>query len=309
MGRFNAAYWNLILGAIGVIGLLIPAIILKLVGNNNNVHQHDQVHDDPQMLKQFESIEFKLSGLALLISSCPVILDVFIDIITGNNNLSENERTCWITRLLISVVSALAGLQFTFQNNYFNVYGSYALNYLFIVWCIRFVWLSSILSCLCILRPYLFQSHVTLLATGCLSFLGILKFNIAVFNSTNTTLINITEIIVKCWLFIFLIVFCFWGYKLLRPRKSYSVDDYTCLLYWSTLFCTHMGPFGFIVCFNFDFSNFPFNQTFHNYIYVAATVVISVITGQIARYNATVSKDHIISTKEAYVRYISHELR
>ena len=37
--------------------------------------------------------------------------------------------------------------------------------------------------------------------------------------------------------------------------------------------------------------------------------MMSVIPGQISKYNEVAPKDHIIATKQAYVRYISHELR
>ena len=74
---FLNAYWNFILGCIGVVGLFVPF----------RFNYVSLISFDFETLRPFQSIEFKISGAVLLASSCPVLLDVIIDTFTGT--LSE----------------------------------------------------------------------------------------------------------------------------------------------------------------------------------------------------------------------------
>jgi hypothetical protein len=179
------------------------------------------------------------------------------------------------------------------------------------MWCLRFLVLSSILTCLCILKPTVFTIRQTSAAIIPVCLFGALRFNFMAANYL--ILANISLYIVQIWLIVIFILTCWWGYKLYQTRKDWMAGDYPCLLYWCLLFFTSGGPvvFNFFYYFHKIFyPNIPIaNEYAFIYIYTATAVIISVIPGQIARYNAITSSNHIISTKQAYIRYISHELR
>ena len=91
------------------------------------------------------------------------------------------------------------------------------------------------------------------------------------------------------------------------------VNDYSCLLYWCLLMFTVgsqvVWDIVILICRYITHTTLISNELVSLYFYAASTIMISVIPGQIARYNVIATKDNIIATKQAYVRYISHELR
>ena len=88
---FDPAYWNLILGGVGVLCLcsLIPFIRSETSEEVNNFYEISQV-------KIFDSPEFRVAGMALLMSSCPMILDMIMDYF--DNHLSKSSKRDWVGR-------------------------------------------------------------------------------------------------------------------------------------------------------------------------------------------------------------------
>ena len=66
---------NLIFGAIGIIGLFLPIVIFSFNGGNLISPYADNL-----TLFDIDSMEFKISGVSLLVSSCPALLDSLISV-------------------------------------------------------------------------------------------------------------------------------------------------------------------------------------------------------------------------------------
>ena len=73
----NFSILNLIFGAIGIIGLFLPIVIFSFNGGNLISPYADNL-----TLFDIDSMEFKISGVSLLVSSCPALLDSLISVFT-----------------------------------------------------------------------------------------------------------------------------------------------------------------------------------------------------------------------------------
>ena len=261
-------YWNFICCGIGCIGLLVTALCYYLSGNSYN---------DSEMLKEFESMQFKFSAIALIVASCPVLLDVLVDCLT--HKLSENEKYCLFARLFIAVFTAWIGLQFAFQRDFLGLFESYELCVLFNEWCLRFIWTSSVLSCLSALKPSVFTIKQTCIATSSLTFLGLLRFSSQVCDVQLLAFISFS--MVKIWLVLFIIYNIWCGYKLLLNRSHWTVDDYSCLLYCGLLFFTH-GFSVFVILYSYLCLSIAPDVTIYAHIYfnyfnAVSSIMISII--------------------------------
>ena len=197
------------------------------------------------------------------------------------------------------------------QKDYLGLFHDFEFSYLFAMWCIRFVWLSSMLYCLTVLKPSLFTNQGTSLISGYFCILGAIRFNFLHFG--NKILAELCLALLEYWLPLFFIIMSWWFYKLWLCRKDWTVDDYSCLLYCLLILFLIAAPTLYGLYFRhftqISSSARPYSKLFNNYVFTIANIIMSVIPGQIVKYNVIASKDHIIATKQAYVRYISHELR
>jgi hypothetical protein len=118
------------------------------------------------------------------------------------------------------------------------------------------------------------------------------------------------------WVSLCIVLSTWWSYKL-WTQKDWSVADYTSLLYLILFVIVELVVVPVTLACEAILCQMKPNCIGNElitilvpiYMYVIAMGIMTVIPGRIARYEAIISKDHIISTKQAYVRYISHELR
>ena len=100
---------------------------------------------------------------------------------------------------------------------------------------------------------------------------------------------------------LFFTLYLFFGatsYGKINPRNQTQT---VLLFYWALFFASYS------IATSVQYWLLPLSHTLPFYVYVVANIMISIIPGRIARKAALATIDQI--TKEAYVRYISHELR
>ena len=302
MEKFDFAYLNLIFGGLGILCLMIPAMIHR---GQNEISPYSERYQQSEV----ESIEFKISGVALLISSCPALLDSLISLFAGG--LSGKDKKCLIGRLFLSSVTTLAGLMYALQRDYLGLFHDYLSSYWFAMWSLRFAWASSLMYFLTVLKPSLFTIRESTAMTVFFCLFSAVRFNSLQFGYHVTARLALS--IVEYGMPLLTIIILWRGSKLWSLRKKWTVDDYSCLLYWILLIYT-MSVSSIRALYyrlSIELANYvrPNDILFFVDAITVSNIMMSVIPGQISKYNEVASKDHIIATKQAYVRYISHELR
>ena len=134
--HFHIAYWNLIIGGIGILIMCCLIPVFRMYSSENN--PNDVV---------FESRAFQNAGVAFLTSSCPMLLDVCMDIFCEKHS----DKHILFGRLFYVIAAFMVGLQCSLQNDYFRLFSSYEFNFFFQFGVIE--WWSPLLPC----SLYLFQ--------------------------------------------------------------------------------------------------------------------------------------------------------
>ena len=112
--KFHGAYWNLIIGCIGIFFVcLIPFILRCVVASNDLLLSANK----------FQSIEFQHVGMLVLFSTFPVLIDVALDIFIETH--SEVITHEWIGRTFCTTVACILGIHLALQTNHFQIYESY----------------------------------------------------------------------------------------------------------------------------------------------------------------------------------------
>ena len=109
---FHGAYWNLIIGCIGIFFVCIIPLVLRCVDENY-----------PLSSNKFQSIEFQHVGMLVLFSTFPVLIDVALDIFIETH--SEVITHEWIGRTFCTTVACILGIHLALQTNHFQIYESY----------------------------------------------------------------------------------------------------------------------------------------------------------------------------------------
>ena len=110
--NFHSAYWNLIVGCIGILSVCLIPFFLGCVDANY-----------PISANKFQSIEFQNVGMLVLFSTFPVLIDVALDILTETH--SEVITHEWIGRTFCTTVACILGIHLSLQSNNFQIYESY----------------------------------------------------------------------------------------------------------------------------------------------------------------------------------------
>ena len=302
----NLAYVNIIISTIGVLTIIIPSLIFD----------YQYYDNETSAITHLESVQLKVSGVAQLVSACPIVLDVLLDYFT--KGISAKSKQCLTGRLCIGIISFITAIIFATENNYTS--NSYIAIFWVGIWCARLMLLSSVMFCLSILKPSIF----TVVQTTSVSVIAVFAANVKFhgYFSDSFALQIASEIALYMWIISGLFFSFLWCYKLLQCRRTWDIDINSCVLYLilyiSTVF---LGPTIHLTL------DFLFQETdsywkplgYSNpslinilipiYSQTIACIILCVVPGRIARLEVIFSKDQIISTKQAYVRYISHELR
>ena len=302
----NMAYLNLIVFAVGVFSIIVPSFIFDYQYHTN----------ESTAINHLESVQLKVSGVALLISACPIVLDVLLDLFT--KGISSKSKQCLIGRLCIGIVSFITAIIFVTENNYAS--NSYITIFWAGIWCARLTLFSSVMFSLCILKPTIFTVTQTTFVSVIAVFTANAKYH--GYFSDSFSLQIASEIALFLWIISGVFFTCWWCYKLWECRRNWDIDINSCALYL-ILYVTivFLGPsilFTLGILFRYTdtywtpsgYSNPSLiNILIPIYSQTVACIILCVVPGRIARLEVSFSKDQIISTKQAYVRYISHELR
>ena len=135
---FHVAFWNLILGGFGICCLL-------MINNSNTLHSNETVN------ALLTSSDAKYAGIALLVSSIPLLIDIFVTLL--NKNLFKMGDEILIGRIYYAISTFLFGLQLTLQCDIFQFFSNYETSFWIVLWCYRIVLASSLNFFICMTDP------------------------------------------------------------------------------------------------------------------------------------------------------------
>ncbi len=308
----NLAATNLLVGGVGIIfSFLLPILTRCKLCNFSSLNH--SAYAQSLLL-----IDIRISGVALFVAACPMALDLIMDVfsaVNGSNEFSnETHRKCWISRVIVTITTLLVGLQVALGYDYFNLPVEYVISFRFALWSLIITSATCFLFCLSTANPTIFTVFQTAAFSFITTLYAFLKF---ISGTAASDSVHMSTLIVSYVWFIFIFVMIvYWVYQLWRLKKSWSIDDYTCIFYMFLLILTMSSMLSNLVyswVLNTSYyvvhSTHPINLLVPIYLQTACAVLMSIVPGRIARIEAIISKDNVIETKQAYVRYISHELR
>ena len=283
---------------------IIFFVVVPIVCNTSWSTNFDEFENSP-VESSLGSNEVKSSAIALLVSVCPMIFDLAIDIYNGSNFVSNKTKRCFIARAVISIATVLMASQIIAQLSLtVNIAAAYwiSLN------CYKLVLLCSYLFCLYIVNPQIFTMKQTLF---------LVAFGVV---TAITRVYILSHASIALYFVFFGIFFSFyfiWINQLWKHRKSgFSVDDFASFYYLFVLFVQLMAIWCqvFYNAANNNITDSPLNGnafviSLSNYIEAFCFIIMAIMPGRIARIETVEYKDSLLKTKQSYVRYISHELR
>lgn len=264
------------------------------------------------------SCQFKSSSTTLVASSVPMIIDLILDIMYSNQQSLRNPKfiAARIGRATICISGLTIGVIWSLFPLHFEGFKSLPAYYLFTVSCLRAILGISMWYLLNIANSDLFTFKQTLYLSLYTSF-GTSSQYIAIMYDSVGSYNLISSIFSYGYLLSYLVIYCAWMSKLFRTRDKWTNDNSKCLFYtimsFFIVFSMYFNEIADIISMN-EFAN-RFNNSgsellaIDTYAFAVTVILISIVPGRIARLEAIAAKDHIIETRKAYVRYISHELR
>ena len=90
-----------------------------------------------------ESIELKYAGIAFLVSSSTMSLDLLMD--QFGEKYSENTQHVWVGRSFYAITAFMVGMQFALQYDYLHAFVYYESSFWFAMWCQRIVLMSALM--------------------------------------------------------------------------------------------------------------------------------------------------------------------
>ena len=301
LSNISSVFCNLIVGCFGIIILCLIPVICPTSEFNNSSYL---------IQNAFRSNEFRNSGTILLVTSLPILLDVALDFFT--KNVSKFTQYELVGRIFYAIVTCFVGFYISLQNEHFHLFANYETSVWVALWCQRIIFISTAMFFLSYANPEIYGFYSTLSIN--------VMFCLVAFSELYVDIIDrpLLYTIVQVYFYLFQcvsILFCvYWSFKLCKISKlNWNTSNSTGFLYLSL----YMTFILWVVCFTLlsfflskDFLNSNiYLACFPVYSYIAVNILMTVIPGRIARQDAITSKDNIILTKKAYVRYISHELR
>ena len=281
--NIGIAYLNLIFGGFGILCLFICTYSSKV--------KNDTVSTT------FSSPAAKNAGVALLVSSLPLLLKVAVNIF-----VYKKTKGILFGRAFYSFATFLFGLHLTLQYDIFQIFISYDASIWFMFGCYRIAFVSTIMFFISITD----LQNETGYSTIAINIFASAAVCLQTFPSDGklSILKTITPIIYVLFVVFFLIQ------RNIRNWKNSS--NYSHWLYVNVI----LIPYFFVSLVRFHFFFFSSNVDIYTatpltsiYMYVLVAAVLTVIPGMISNHELVQSKDQIIATKITYHRYMSHELR
>ena len=285
---FPTAYWNLIIGVVGILLLLVITI--------TNGHWLSNVHSSSQ------SIVTQNLGVSLLTSSLPLLLDAGINLSRSNN--SSKSQQLLVGRAFYAIATFLLGLNLAAQYDIFQIFSSYEESYWFMLNSYRLAQMCSIAFFVSV------TDH-----SGDSDFRAILISTLALmavcFNSLNWEVVPGIKNISYCLYLVSMVIYVIQENVQIWKNKRAHLHS----LYLNIFFITFL--FGFVIrIYIFIFLSTTKGALFFEsslsvviFIYIIYSTALGVIPNLFAHHDNMAYKDQIIATKTAYERYISHELR
>jgi hypothetical protein len=122
--RFHVAYWNLIIGGIGILCILTSIL--------NNLSTESIIED-----AKLHTPVIINAGSGLLTSSFPLLLDVSVNLFS--QDLFKSSNDILFGRICLTISTFLFGLLVTLQFDIFHLFTSYQASFRFMFWCHRIV--------------------------------------------------------------------------------------------------------------------------------------------------------------------------
>ena len=308
--KLHKSYWNLVVGAIGIVLLSIIAALVDV----------DTVKNASSS-EIFKSQEFKTTGMLLFFSVFPVLLDLLLDLFCFEKY--PNKNTLLIGRIFYVIITFLVGFHLSFQCCFFSIFETNETCLWFSIWCQRLTFTSMIMFVLSRTNTEIFAVQLTVSVNACFCIFGCIQMYTNLCHSSYFIEI-VTELSFYIWDIISVIVSMWWGYQLLICKtNSSTLSDYQTSIFYLILFTSRVFISMIVITFLYfnqylldttgqpiiHLSNDAMKAIFPIFIYIFIHIIMAVIPGRIARSEVAIAKDNIILTKQAYVRYISHELR
>ena len=222
---FSPCNLNLILCFTGIISV---AILLTFECKSCNFILYENSNLD-QALK---SSTMEKGGVALVFSTCPLLLDLLMDMFNDINCLfkSEQEIQCFNFRASLVLVSLVYGFHVMSNGSYFNIFDNYSLSFMFGMWSMRLIVICSSLSYLHTVNPKIFTLTQIRVYSVAFAVLALIRL----FGATSTFLCM--DIVHKVYPFIFLTMifrqlYC-WMSLLLINSKSHALTITSVCMYY-----------------------------------------------------------------------------
>ena len=288
---FHVAFWNLIFGGISVCCLLMSH------------SSTDAITLSFQVDSFLMSPESKHAGVALLVSSIPLLIDICVTLV--NKNRFRTDDGILVGRIYYAIPTFLFGLQLTLQHDMFQYVPNYETNLMVLLLCYRIVLASSLNFFVCITADQNnnniciqgFQTIVSTMLFCLTSSMNILKSDCVLHG------IKLKEVSLVLYLLFGMLCFI----QQILSHISFTNFLYMCIHYLT-------GTFTIAILFLNSYltkSSYIWNYLplISIYMSVFIAVLLVLIPGWIASYNAAQFQNEIAVMKIAYHRYMSHELR
>ena len=275
---------NVILMSLGVLIILSPYLCgysLKALNNS-------------PVSESILSIEAQFSYGILVVSTVPLALDTLLDY----NQLYDPAKVKLYIfgRVPIVVTGLLMSIQFALIESIPSIFfltTSRADTYLLCINCFKIIFTGSMMYTLNTIKPEIFSGRLSFLFNLLVCIASILRM---LTPGSSTLLYTLKVLLANICLIVYAAILLWWGYKLIKMLRCYTVNDYTCILYMFITFVAICGSY--VGAFQSwvktgrvsDFSTLtPEGLAITNYGYVFLFIMLTIAPGRIARFEFVLS--------------------
>ena len=265
---FHAAYWNLIIGSIGIISTAILTVIRSRFVTGNITYEQSELR----------SSVVQNAGVALLVASFPLLLDICMNIYYCPTIFKYGNGII-VGRLFYAIGTFLFSLEITLQ---INIFSSYEQSAWFMLSSYRIITLSSMMFFIAITD----LTHKVIFQTIVFSALSSLV------SCCYACKLELLSGIIGLFLLYGLIFFIQQNFKIWKylSSKRHQVTAYAQFLYVNLfLFAFSTGFFVRVYFYIFSTGEGSISRTYETfpmlsmYVYVINTIILIVIPGWINR--------------------------
>ena len=239
------------------------------------------------------SIEAQFSYGILLVSTIPLALDTLLDY----NEIHEKAKwTLYIFgRMPIVLTGLLMSIQFVMIESTPSIFfltTSRAETYLLCINCFKIVFTGSMMYTLNSVKPTIFTGRLSFVFNLLVCIASVLRM---LTPGSTTLLYTIKLLLANICLIVYAAILLWWGYKLIKMLRCYTVDDYACILYIFITFVAICGSY--VGAFQSwaktgrvsDFSTLTSEGlAITNYSFSFLFIMLAIAPGRIARFESVV---------------------